>query len=177
MKRPRITVLYLSKDKNIFSRSLFYRSTHLMTKNLMSKFKKPFHQSSKVVYDSRISQDGQEYPHFLTSSESRRDSVDRTELYRTVAANHENNKLIMRIPSLIRENQELRDKVELLEEEIKAIRVGERNRREISKSQERFSERERELHRSIRKILKECRPMEKKQKISHNSSRDRFKTE
>jgi hypothetical protein len=56
----------------------------------------------------------------------------------------------------------LRDKVELLEEEIKAIRVGERNRREISKSQERFSERERELHRSIRKILKECRPMEKK---------------
>lgn len=82
-----------------------------MTRNLMSKFKKPHDEGSKIVYDSRISQDGQEYPQFLTSSESRRDSIDRTEVYRTVAANHENQKLIMKIPILIKENAELRDKV------------------------------------------------------------------
>ena len=82
-----------------------------MTRNLMSKFKKPHDETSKIVYDSRISQDGQEYPQFLTSSESRRDSIDRTEVYRTVAANHENQKLIMKIPILIKENAELRDKI------------------------------------------------------------------
>lgn len=45
-----------------------------------------------------------------------RDKYDRSDLYLTVASNYETNKMLKKIPDLMKENRLLKEKVQKLEE-------------------------------------------------------------
>ncbi len=98
-----------------------------MNISVLSNFKKSLADSSRIVSDSRISSSFNNEINFLESLDKKRpsphrDYIDRSSFNQSIN-NYDNYPHLKKIPELISENDELKDKVKQLEEELDQLQT------------------------------------------------------